>query len=130
MITKKNYNVDLASLSDIKLLYDFAQDMHFDVKGPGNKSIRDRTLRKLLKSPGLMVSASGVSKTRILPTDPNELSERFKLMLQDKKVGNNSNIINEEIIAILEKILEYKFISKKQHKQLLVKCNLIHTKEK
>ena len=32
MITKKNYNVDLASLSDKKLMYDFAKKMHFDVK--------------------------------------------------------------------------------------------------
>ena len=32
MITNKNYNVDLASLSDKKLMYDFAKEMHFDVK--------------------------------------------------------------------------------------------------
>ena len=34
--------------------------MNFDLKAPGNKSTRDRTLIKLLKSPGLMISASGV----------------------------------------------------------------------
>ena len=62
MITNKNYNVDHASLSDKKLLYDFAKEMNFDLKALGIKSIRDRTLIKLLKSPGLMVSASGVSK--------------------------------------------------------------------
>ena len=38
MITNENYNVDLASLPDKKLLYDFAEGMHFNVKGPGNKS--------------------------------------------------------------------------------------------
>ena len=32
MITNKNYNVDLASLSDKKLMYYFAKEMHFDVK--------------------------------------------------------------------------------------------------
>ena len=32
MITNKNYNVDLASLADKKLMYDFAKEMHFDVK--------------------------------------------------------------------------------------------------
>ena len=63
MITNKNYNVDLASLSDKKFLYDFAKEMKFDLKAQGNKSTRDLTLIKLLKSPGLMVSASGVSKT-------------------------------------------------------------------
>ena len=64
MINNKNYNVDLASLADKKLMYDFAKEMHFDTKAQGNKSTRDRTLIKLLKSPGVMVSASGVSRTK------------------------------------------------------------------
>ena len=63
MITNNNFNVDLASLSDKKLMFDFAKEMHFDLKALGKKSTRDKTLIKLLKSPGLMVSASGVSKT-------------------------------------------------------------------
>ena len=36
--TNRNYNVDLASLSDKKLLYDFAKEVNFDVRSPGNKS--------------------------------------------------------------------------------------------
>ena len=63
MITNSKFNVDLASLSDKKLMYDFAKEMHFDPKASGNKSTRDRKLIKLLNSPGLLVSASGVSKT-------------------------------------------------------------------
>ena len=43
MITNKNYNVDLASLADKKLMYDFAKEMNFDTKALGNKSTRDRT---------------------------------------------------------------------------------------
>ena len=66
MITNKNYNVNHASLSDKKLMYEFAKEMHFDERRVGNKSTRDRTLIELLKSPGLMVSASGVSKTIFL----------------------------------------------------------------
>ena len=63
MITNSKYNVDFASLADKKLMHDFAKEMHFDQKAVGNKSTPDKTLTKLLKSPGLMVSASGVSKT-------------------------------------------------------------------
>ena len=70
LITNKNYNVDHASLSDKKVMYDFAKEMHFDVRAPGNKSSPDRTLIKLLKLSGLMVSASGVSKTKFLSSDP------------------------------------------------------------
>ena len=57
MITNSKFNVDLASLPDKKLMYDFAKEMKFDTKTLGNKSTRDRTLIKLLKSPGLLGSA-------------------------------------------------------------------------
>ena len=73
MMTNKIYNIDLASLQDKKLMYHFAKEMNFDLKAQGNKSTRDRTLIKLLKSPGLMVSASDVSKTIFLSSDPDEL---------------------------------------------------------
>ena len=46
MITNKNYNVDLANLSDKIIMYDFAKEMNFDLKAQGNKSARDRTLIK------------------------------------------------------------------------------------
>ena len=108
-----------------KNMYDFAKEINFDLKAQGNKSTRDRTLTKLLKSPGLMVSASGVSKTIFLSSDPDELCDRLKLLLQEKLAGNNSDIINDEIVAIVDKLLEYKCISKKQHKQILMKCNLL-----
>ena len=126
MITNSKFNVDLASLSDKILMYDFAKEMHFDLNTPGNKSTRDRKLIKLLNSPGLMVSASGISKTIFLSSDANELCDRLKLLLQEKHAGNNSNIIDQEIVAIVDKLLEYKCITKKQHKQILIKCNLLH----
>ena len=91
----------------------------------GNKSTRDRKLIKLLNSPGLMVSASGVSKTIFLSSDPNELCDRLKLILQERHAGNNSDIINDEIVVKIDKLLEYKCITKKQHKQILIKCNLL-----
>ena len=125
MITNRKFNVDLASLSDKKLLNDFAKEMHFDPKASGNKSTRDRKLIKLLNSPSLMVSASGDSKTIFLSSDPNELCDRLKLLLKEKHAGNNSDIINDEIVIIVDKLLEYRCISKKQHKQILIKCNLL-----
>ena len=124
MITNKNYNVNHASLSDKKLMYDFAKEMHFDERRVGNKSTRDRTLINLLNSPAIM--ASGITKTIFLSSDPNELCDRLKLLLQEKHAGNNSDIINEEIVAIVDKLLEYKCISKKEHKQILIKCNLLN----
>ena len=49
-----------------------------------------------------MVSASGASKTKFLSSDPDELCDRLKLLLQEKQAGNNSDIINQEIVAIVE----------------------------
>ena len=106
-------------------MYDFEKEMHFDLKAVGKKSTRDRTLIKILNSPGLMVSASGVSETIFLSSDPDELCNKLKLLLQEKQAGNNSDIIDQEIVAIVDKLLEYRCISKKQHKQILIKCNLI-----
>ena len=103
MITNNNYNVDLASLSDKKLNFEFAKGMNFDVRGRGRKSSRDRTLMKLLKSPAIM--ASGISKTIFLSSDPDELCPRLKLLLQEKEAGNNSDIFNDEIFAIVDKLL-------------------------
>ena len=64
-------------------MYDFAKEMNFDIKAQGNKSTRDRTLIKLLKPPGLIVSASGVSNTNISSPDPNELCDRLRLLLEE-----------------------------------------------
>ena len=95
MITNKSYNVDLASLQDKRLLFDFAKHMHFDIRGVDNKSTQDRTLIKLLKSPGLTALASGVSKTIFLSSDPNELCDKLNLLLlQGKQAGSNSQLIN------------------------------------
>ena len=122
MLTNKNYNVNLASLQDKKLVYDFAKAMNFDKKVLGNKSTRDRTLIKLLNSHAIM--AWGIT-TLFLSENADELCDRLRLLLQEKQAGNNSDIIDQEIIAMVDKLLEYKCISKKEHKQILPKCNLI-----
>ena len=103
MITNKNYNVDLASLADKKLLYDFAKEMKTDKRVQGRKSTRDRTLINLFKSQGLMVSASGNSNTIPLLSDPDELCDRLKLLLQEKHAGNKPGLINEENVVILKR---------------------------
>ena len=68
--------------------------------------------------------ASG-SSTIFLPLNLDELCNKLKLLLLETKAGNSSDLINKEIIAIVDKLIEYKFISKKQHKQVLIKCNLL-----
>ena len=98
------------------------KEMHFDLNAPGNKSMRDRKLIKLLKSPAIM--ASGVT-TIFLSSNPDEICERLKKLLQEKHAGKNSDIINNEVVDIIDALLKHKCITKKQHKQILIKCNLL-----
>ena len=69
--------------------------------------------------------ASGIP-TIILSSNSNELCNRLKLLLQEKHAGNNSDLVNKEIVPILDKLLEHQSFFKKQHKQNLIKCNLLH----
>ena len=122
-MTNYDFNVDHSNQQDRKLIYEFVKEMNFNIRQKGNKSDRDKSIIRLLRSPRIM--ASGVSKTIFLSSDPDELCNRLKLILQEKQAGNNSDLINDEIVAIVDKLLEYKCISKKQHKQILIKCKLL-----
>ena len=84
MMLNKKFNVYLASLWDKILIYDFAKEMYLDVKAPSIKSIRDRTLMKLLKSTAIMAS---VISTKFLSKNRNQLCGRMKLLLQEKQAG-------------------------------------------
>ena len=108
-------------------MYNLAKEMYSDVKAAGIKSTRDRTLINLTKSPAIM--ASGISMI-FLAENSNEPCDRLKFLLQQKQAANNSNIFKDKIVAIVDKFLEYKCISTKQHEQLLFKCNLLHMKKK
>ena len=121
-ITTYKFNADHSSPQDKKLIDWFAKEMNYDTKSTGRPSIGHSSIIKILESPTIW--ASGISRTIFLSSDPNELCDRSKLLLQEKHGCKNSNLIDEEIVAIVDELLEYKCISKKQHKQILIKCNL------
>ena len=124
LITNYIFNADHSSPQDKKLIFEFAKEMNYDTKSTGRPSTRHTSIIKILESSAIL--ASGISKTIILSSDPNELCDRLRLLLQGKHAGNNSNLIDEEIVAIDDKLLEYKCISEKQYKQILIKCNLLN----
>ena len=124
VITNHKFNVDHSNQQDRKIIYEFAKEMNYDSKSTGRPSVRHNSMIRLLDQTASM--ASGISKTIFLSSNPNELCDRLKLLLQEKHGGNNSNLIDEEIVAIIDKLLEYKCISKKQHKQILIKCGLLY----
>ena len=123
--TKTNYdfNVSHSNRKDQKLIYEFGKEMIFNIKQKGRKSNRDKSMTKLLISPALMASAFSILN---LSSDPDELCHRRKLLFREKYAGNNSDIINREIVVIVDKLLEYKCVTKKQHDQILSKCSFLH----
>ena len=123
VIINYKFNVDHSNHQDRKIIYEFAEEMNYDTKSTGRPSIRHNSMVRLPNQPAIM--ASGISKTIFLSSDPNKLCDRLKLLLQEKHGGNISNLIDEEIVAIIDKLLEYKCLSKRQHKQILIKCNLL-----
>ena len=122
-MTNYEFNVSHSNPKDQKLIYEFAKEMNFNIRQKGRKSDRDKSMIKLLKLPAIM--ASGVT-TIFLSENPDELCDRLRLLLQEIQAGNNSDIINEEINAIVDKLLEYKCKTKKQHRQILIICKLLH----
>ena len=111
-------------------MFEVAKEMIFDEKAWSEKSTRDRTLIKLLKSPAMIVwslekkpfSKPTETKTRFLSSNLIELGDRLSLLLQDKQAGENSDKIIEEIVATVDTLLENKCITTKQHRFLFNEC--------
>ena len=104
LITVYKFNADHSSPQDKKLIYEFAKEMNYDTKSTGRPSTRHTSIIKKLQPPAIM--ASGIPKIIFLSSDPNDFCDRLKLLLQEKHAGNNSDINNEEIVAIVDKLLD------------------------
>ena len=82
-MTNYKFNVDQSNPQDRKIIYELGKEWKFDIKQIGRPSNRDKSMIKLNNSPAIM--ASGISNTKFLPSDPNELCDRLKLLLKKKK---------------------------------------------
>ena len=122
VISHYKFNVDHSNKQNWQIIYEFGKEMNYKLKNKGRPSIRHKSMIRLFNQPP--ITASGFTKTIILSSDTNELCDGLKLLLHEKHGGNNSNLIDEEFVAIIDKLLEYKCLSKKQHKQILIKCSL------
>ena len=64
-------------------------------------------------------SAGAIAQQYIfLPSDPDELVDQLKLLYFEKVGGNDNPQLNEQIIAIIDKLLEYECISPSQHQNI------------
>ena len=124
LLTDYIFNADHSSPQDKKIFSEFAKEMNYYTRSVGTPSVRHTSIIKILDSPAIM--ASGVT-TIFLSENPDELCDSLRLLLQEIQAGNNSDLINQEIVAIVDKLLEHKCISKKEHRQILIKCKLYNS---
>ena len=113
MIT--DYDFNKTHLADAKQTINFLDEMHSDIHAKG-KSSRDKNLKNYFNKRAIL--ASGL-ETNFLSENPNELCDRLRLLLQEEQAGNISDMINQEMVAIFDKLLEYKFITSTQHKKTI-----------
>ena len=78
----------------------------------------------MLEFPAIIAGSPKISKpkrtsTRFFSSNPNELCDRENLLLQEKQAANTSDIIDEEIVAIVDKIIEYERISAEEQTPLV-----------
>ena len=76
-MTNYNFNEDHSNPQDRKLIYEFGEEMQFDIKKKGRPSNRDKPPKKLPNSPAIMASGN---LTKFILSDPDELYDRLKLL--------------------------------------------------
>ena len=114
MIT--DYDFNKTHSPDSKQMIIFWVEIHFHTHSKANCFRHGNLMKKYFKKRAIL--ASGL-KTLFLSENPKKLCSRLRLLLQEEQAGNNSNITNEEIVAIIYKLLEYKCITPTQLKKLL-----------
>ena len=113
MIT--DYDFFKTDSPEAKQFISFLGEIDFDLLRK-DKSSRDKKLiqnyynKRVLPACGL--------KTNFFSENPNEVCDRTKLLLQEKRAGNKTNIINEEIFALVDEILENKCITSTQRTKI------------
>ena len=136
----KNYKKDVTSVPDeeiskikkdaykiLKLVGDYDDDDDgynlFENEGVTRDQIKN-AIDKIENFQKGLAEGSGLSNTSslkfiFLPISAHELCNRLRILLQEKTGGNNNPQINQEIMAISDKFLEYEIITTEQHENMM-----------
>ena len=119
------------------LIHSFLNNMKYDINYADKKSktyyiikdlfnqykYREIPYREYQLGSGLNQNTLGTSSSKslicvFLPSDPDELVDQPKLIALEKVCGNDNPMINKQIIAIADKLLEYECITTNQHQNI------------
>ena len=81
VITDYKFTVDHSNKQNRQIIYEFGKEMKYKLKNKGRPSIRHNSMIRLLNQ--RPITASGFTKTIILSSDPDELCNRLRLLLQE-----------------------------------------------
>ena len=93
-------------------IYSFLNDMNYNINYGDKKSIRYYFIKALYY--GYQHLGSGF----VFPSDPDELVDQLKLLYFEKVGGNDSFLLNEQIISIVDELLEYECITPSQDQNI------------
>ena len=108
------------------LIHSFLNDMKYNLNYGDKKSKRYYFIKDLINQYKyqhipyqLSQLGSGFNQYVFLSSDPDELVDQLKLLYFEKVGGNDNPMLNEQIIAIADKLLQYKCITTNQHQNIL-----------
>ena len=111
---------------NVNLIYSFLNDMKYNINYGDKKSKRYYFIKDLINQYiyqhipyQLSQLGSGFNQYVFLPSDPDELVDQLKLIVLEKVGGNDNPMLNEQIIAIADKLLQYQCITTNQHQNLI-----------
>ena len=88
-------------------------EMQFDIHSRGKKLIDGSLMKNYFSKSAIL--ASGL-KNIFLSKNLNELYDKLKILLEENPAGKISDQITQEIVAIIDKFLEYKCNTPTQRK--------------
>ena len=129
-INNTQFNREILNMN---IIYNFLNDMKYNINYGDKKSNRYNFIKNLhtayqeLRSQSRSqlqgFTGSGLNGDALqiifLPSDPDELVDQLKLLYFEKLGGNDNPQINEQIIAIVDKLIEYECITTNQHQNLI-----------
>ena len=111
---------------NVNLIYSFLNDMKYNINYGDKKSKRYYFIKDLINQYiyqhipyQLSQLGSGFNQYVFLPSDPDELVDQLKLIVLEKVGGNDNPMLNEQIIAIADKLLQYQCFTTNQHQNLV-----------
>ena len=94
----------------MNIIFNFLNDMQYNINYGDKKSIRFYSIKKLISQ---YYQQSHRDNNQLgsgfvfLPSDADLLVDRLKLLHFEKVGGNDSFLLNEQMIAIADKLLEH-----------------------